>query len=53
VHDLLGRKLFEKHTNNNGNFIEKHNYNLQAGLYLVSVYDGEAKQVKKVESLNK
>jgi hypothetical protein len=26
---------------------------MQAGLYLVSVYDGDAKQVKKVESLNK
>lgn len=49
VHDLLGRKLFEKLFDNNGNFNENIQLNnVQAGLYLVSVLDGEAKQVKKL-----
>ena len=49
VHDLLGRKLFEKAYDNKGDFNQNVQLpNLQAGLYLVSVYDGEAKQVKKL-----
>ena len=49
VHDLLGRKLFEKAYDNNGNFNQNIQLqNMQAGLYLVSVYDGDAKQVKKL-----
>ena len=49
VHDLLGRKLFEKAYDNNGNFNQNIQLpTMQAGLYLVSVYDGEAKQVKKL-----
>ena len=49
VHDLLGRKLFEKSFDNNGDFNQNIQLqDLQAGLYLVSVYDGDAKQVKKL-----
>lgn len=49
VHDLLGRKLFEKAYDNKGDFNQNVQLpNLQAGLYLVSVYDGDAKQVKKL-----
>ena len=49
VHDLLGRKLFEKAYDNTGAFNQNIQLqDLQAGLYLVSVYDGDAKQVKKL-----
>ena len=49
VHDLLGRKLFEKAYENTGAFNQNIQLqDLQAGLYLVSVYDGDAKQVKKL-----
>lgn len=49
VHDLLGRKFFEKAYDNNGNFNQNIQLqNLQAGIYLVSVFDGDAKQVKKL-----
>lgn len=49
VHDLLGRKLFEKKYENSGNFNQNIQLqNMQAGLYLVSVFDGDAKQVKKL-----
>ncbi|MFT5251304.1 MAG: subtilisin-like proprotein convertase family protein [Flavobacteriales bacterium] len=49
VHDLLGRKLFEKKYENSGNFNQNIQLqNMQAGLYLVSVFDGDAKRVKKL-----
>lgn len=49
VHDLLGRKLFEKQYENNGNFNESIELkNIQAGLYLMTVVDGERKEVKKI-----
>jgi hypothetical protein len=48
VHDLLGRKLFEKAYDNTGSFNQNIQLqDIQAGLYLVSIYD-DAKQVKKV-----
>ncbi len=49
VHDLLGRMLFEKTYDNTGAFNQNIQLqDLQAGLYLVSIYDGDAKQVKKL-----
>jgi hypothetical protein len=49
VHDLLGRKLFEKAYDNTGSFNQNIQLqDIQTGLYLVSIYDGDAKQVKKV-----
>jgi subtilisin-like proprotein convertase family protein len=49
LHDLLGRKLYEKSFTNNGDFNQNIQLqDLQAGLYLLSVYDGESKQVKKI-----
>jgi subtilisin-like proprotein convertase family protein len=49
VHDLLGRKVFEKEYENNGNFNESIQLqNVQAGLYLMTVIDGERKEVKKI-----
>jgi subtilisin-like proprotein convertase family protein len=49
VHDLLGRKLFEKQYENKGKFDEIIQLkNIQAGLYLLTVIDGERKEVKKI-----
>lgn len=49
VHDLLGRKLFEKQYENKGKFNESIQLkNIQAGLYLLTVIDGERKEVKKI-----
>lgn len=49
VHDLLGRKLFEKEYENKGDFNENIQLkNIQAGLYLLSVIDGDRKEVKKI-----
>ncbi|MDG2433054.1 reprolysin-like metallopeptidase [Flavobacterium sp.] len=49
VHDLLGRQLYKKAFENTGGFNQNIQLpNLQAGLYLVSVFDGDAKQVKKL-----
>jgi subtilisin-like proprotein convertase family protein len=48
-HDLLGRKLFEKEYENKGVFNETIQLkNIQAGLYLLTVIDGERKEVKKI-----
>lgn len=49
VHDLLGRKLFEKHYDNESNFNENIQLkNIQAGLYLLTVIDGERREIKKI-----
>jgi len=49
VHDLLGRKLFEKNYENESNFNENIQLkNVQAGLYLLTVIDGERREVKKI-----
>jgi subtilisin-like proprotein convertase family protein len=49
VHDLLGRKLFEKEYENKGKFNENIQLkNIQAGIYLLTVVDGERKEVKKI-----
>ena len=49
VHDLLGRKLFEKEYKNESVFnknIQLHN--VQAGVYLLTVIDGDRKEIKKL-----
>ncbi|MBG6110847.1 subtilisin-like proprotein convertase family protein [Flavobacterium sp. CG_9.10] len=49
VNDLLGRKIFEKEFENNANFNENIQLkNAQAGIYLLTVVDGERKQIKKI-----
>jgi subtilisin-like proprotein convertase family protein len=50
VHDLLGRKLFEKEYAQQLNFNENISLNksLQAGIYLLTVVDGNRKEVKKL-----
>ncbi|MFV8324503.1 reprolysin-like metallopeptidase [Flavobacterium sp. ZS1P14] len=49
VHDLLGRKIFEKKFENNSNFNENIQLkNIQPGLYLVTVIDGDRKEVRKI-----
>lgn len=49
VHDMRGREVFSKNYNNSGMFNENLNLdNLQAGVYLVTVQDGNKKAVKKI-----
>lgn len=49
VHDLLGRKLFENQFENKSNFNENIQLkNVQPGLYLLTVIDGDRKEVKKI-----
>lgn len=49
VHDMRGREVFTKSFQNNGLINENVNLeNLQAGVYLVNVQDGNRKQVKKI-----
>ncbi|HEX9152672.1 MAG TPA: T9SS type A sorting domain-containing protein, partial [Flavobacterium sp.] len=49
VHDLLGRKIFEKKFENSSNFNENIQLkNAQPGLYLVTVIDGDRKEVRKI-----
>jgi subtilisin-like proprotein convertase family protein len=49
VHDLLGRKLFEKQYENKGEFNESIQLkNIQAGVYLLTVIDGDRKEVRKI-----
>lgn len=49
VHDLRGRTVFNKSFNNNGLFNESLQLNnVQAGIYLVTVQDGDRKEVKKI-----
>lgn len=49
VHDLRGRLVFEKEYKNNGTFNENVQLNnVQAGIYMVTVQDGEKREVKKI-----
>ena len=49
VNDIRGRAVFSKNYSNNGLFSENLNLdNLQAGVYLVTVQDGNRKEVKKI-----
>jgi hypothetical protein len=46
VHDLLGRKLFDKEYENTGSFKKHSKY--ARGIYLLTVIDGDRKEVKKL-----
>ncbi|MFV5690510.1 reprolysin-like metallopeptidase [Flavobacterium sp. LT1R49] len=49
VHDLLGRKIFEKEYGIQQNFNENIQLkNVQSGLYLLTVIDGDKKEVRKI-----
>jgi hypothetical protein len=49
VHDLLGRKLFENEFKNKSNFKENIQLkNTQPGIYLLTVIDGNRKDVRKI-----
>jgi subtilisin-like proprotein convertase family protein len=49
VHDLLGRKLFENEFKNKSNFNENIQLkNAQPGVYLLTVIDGNRKDVRKI-----
>ena len=49
VHDIRGRQIFDKSYSNNGLFSENLSLsNVQSGIYLVTVQDGERKEVKKI-----
>lgn len=49
VHDISGRKILDKSYNNSGLFSQElHLENAQAGIYLVSISDGDHKMVKRI-----
>ena len=49
VHDMRGRKIFDRSYNNNGLFSENLQLdNAQSGVYLVSITDGDRKIVKRI-----
>lgn len=49
VHDISGRQIFNKSYQNTGLFSEKLQLNnVQSGVYLVNVIDGDRKEVKKI-----
>jgi len=49
VHDIRGRQIFEKSYTNTGLFNEEINLNnVQSGIYMVTIIDGNQKQVKKI-----
>lgn len=49
VHDILGRKLFENEFENKSNFDENIQLkNIQSGVYLLTVIDGNRKDVRKI-----
>lgn len=49
VHDVLGRKLFENEFANKSSFNENiHLKNAQPGFYLLTVIDGERKEIRKI-----
>ncbi len=49
VHDLRGRQVFEKSYSNNGAFNQEVTLNnIQSGVYLVSIIDGDKKTVKRI-----
>lgn len=49
IHDLSGRRIFENKYTNSGLFSENIQLDkVQAGIYLVSVQDGDRKEVKRI-----
>ncbi|NHM06604.1 T9SS type A sorting domain-containing protein [Flavobacterium sp. CYK-4] len=49
VHDLSGRKIFDKSYDNTGMFDQQISLdNAQAGIYLVSITDGDKKMTKRI-----
>ena len=49
IHDMSGRLIFEKNYSNQGDFNENIQLSsVQSGVYLMSVYDGENSQVKRL-----
>lgn len=49
VHDMRGREIFTNNYNNSGLFNESIQLNnVQSGIYLVTVQDGDRKEVKKI-----
>ncbi|HEX9979536.1 MAG TPA: zinc-dependent metalloprotease family protein [Flavobacterium sp.] len=49
VHDIRGRAIFEKSYTNNGLFNETLQMNnVQSGMYIVTVQDGDTKEVRKI-----
>ncbi|MEO8235367.1 MAG: T9SS type A sorting domain-containing protein [Flavobacterium sp.] len=49
VHDIRGRQVYEKSFSNNGAFNQNINLGkVQAGVYIVSVIDGDQKTVKRI-----
>jgi subtilisin-like proprotein convertase family protein len=50
INDILGKKLYEKEFENNGNFDEniQLDSSIQSGIYLLTVKDGGDKVVKKI-----
>ncbi|WP_432222539.1 reprolysin-like metallopeptidase [Flavobacterium sp. TMP13] len=49
IHDLLGRKVYEQRFEGRANFIESIQMNREmAGVYLVTVIDGDSKTVRKI-----
>lgn len=49
VHDIRGRQIFDKSYQNTGLFSQSLELNnVQAGVYLVTVQDGDRKEVKKI-----
>lgn len=49
VHDMRGRQIFDKSYTNTGVFNQNIQLNnLQSGVYLVSVQDGDTKEVKRI-----
>ncbi len=49
VHDLRGREVFSKSYQNNGFFSETVKLNdIQSGIYLFNIQDGDKKEVKKI-----
>lgn len=49
VHDIRGREVYTKSFSNNGFFNEKIQLkNVETGIYIVSIQDGDKKEVKKI-----
>ena len=49
IHDMSGRLIFEKNYSNQGDFNENIQLSsVQSGVYLMSLYDGENSQVKRL-----
>ncbi|WP_298222505.1 reprolysin-like metallopeptidase [Flavobacterium sp.] len=49
VHDMSGRKIFDKNYNSTGLFNQElHLDNAQAGIYMVTITDGDRKMVKRI-----